>query len=392
MDSNKDDINNNVNTKMDSTKDDINNNVNTKMDSTKDDINNNVNTKMDSTKNDINNNVNTKMDSTKDDINNNVNSKMDSTKDDINNNVNSKMNSTKDDINKNVNSKMDSTKDNINSNINSKVEASTSTINSTLGGKIDSKSKETNNKIDTLNSSFDQKLNSMNTSINNQMTSITNNQNNNNAELKQMLSEYQKKVDASFTSVADGKRSVASALATKNIQVANDATFEQISNAIMSIEMKVREEDLVVHCTYHHHTNGSDGISDNDSDNGGQDAYGDDYQTKDAGGCFQRPYYHIEYMGSQARKYVLMHTWDGNEEDDTSTYSYWGCGFCDSKMPKYDDFDGSDEPPIHMCGGLSIDKWTFEPSEEESQHITEVVYVRSCGKVANQIVNATAGY
>ena len=46
-------------------------------------------------------------------------------------------------------------------------------------------------------------------------------------------------VQQSFTSVTNGKQKVASALATKGQEVANDATFNEIYQAILGIDQTI---------------------------------------------------------------------------------------------------------------------------------------------------------
>lgn len=239
-----------------------------------------------------------------------------------------------------------------------------------------------------LNTSMDDSFSSLNTSITNQFTNISQGQINNTEELKALIGSYHQAVTDSFTSVANGKQLVASALATKNIQVADDASFEEICNGIMSIETQVVAENLVgeVVFTYHHHTNGEDGIG--DSNEIIDDQYGNDYESSVQGGCFTRPYYHIYYSKPMQREYQLFHATNKNGND----YVYWGCGACSSWQYKYDDFYGCDNAPIHQCGTVTVDKWTSEPTAEESSYVTEVRYVRGCDRVSNQILSAVITY
>lgn len=239
-----------------------------------------------------------------------------------------------------------------------------------------------------LNTSMDDSFSSLNTSITNQFTNLSQGQITNTEELKQLIGAYHQSVTDSFTSVANGKQLVASALATKNIQVADDASFEEICNGIMSIETQVVAENLVgeVVFTYHHHTNGEDGIG--DSNEVIDDQYGNDYESSVQGGCFTRPYYHIYYSKPMQREYQLFHATNKNGND----YVYWGCGACSSWQYKYDDFYGCDNAPIHQCGTVTVDKWTSEPTAEESSYVTEVRYVRGCDRVSNQILSAVITY
>ncbi|WP_155828711.1 hypothetical protein [Butyrivibrio sp. XPD2006] len=327
-------------------------------------------------------------------MNENLGNNLDTMNENLGNNINS-MNES---LGNNINTMNESLGNNINtmnenlgkdiSSMNENLGKDISSMNESLGSNINSMNENLGNNISSLNSSMDDSFSNLNTSISNQYNSIVQGQNTNTQELKQLLSEYHQSVKDSFTSVANGKQLVASALATKNIQVASDATFEELSNAIMSIQTEVKVEELVgnVSYTYHHHTNGQDGIGDNGDMHG--DQYGDDYLSPVQGGCFTRPYYHVSYSGPVYRYYELMTTTDDRQNE----FQYWGCRYCASTKRAWDDYYGWDIPDTHLCGTETVDKWTFDLSGEDSANVVEVMYARGCEKVANQIVGASVSY
>ena len=294
-------------------------------------------------------------------------------------------------MNENLGKGMNSMNENLGKGINSmneKLGKDINSMNQNLGNNINSMNEKLGKNITSLNSSMDNGFNSLNTNIANQYSSIVQGQNSNTQELKQLLSEYHQSVKDSFTSVANGKQLVASALATKNIQVASDATFEEIYNAIMSIKTEIKVEELTgnVSYTYHHHTNGQDGIGDDGDMHG--DSYGDEYLSPEQNGCFTRPYYHVSFTAPVFRDYEMLISHD----DKGEPYEYWGCRHCDSWKPVYRDYPGWEIPTGHQCGTDTVDKWTFEPTEEEAANVVEIQYARGCGKVANQIVGAHVTY
>ena len=267
---------------------------------------------------------------------------------------------------------------------NSKIDS----MNESLGNDISNMNEKLGNNITSLNSSMDNNFNALNTSITNQITTIAQGQSDNTEELKQLLGEYHQSVTDSFTSVANGKQLVASALATKNVQVANDASFEEIYNAITSIQTEIKIEEIVgeVDYTYHHHTNGEDGITDNGEIH--DDQYGDEYLSSVQSGCFTRPYYHISYSKPMYRKYVMKSA----TNDKGQWFDYWGCNYCSSSKAVYRDYPGWEKPDTHRCGTSTVDKWTFEPTEEEAGNVVEIQYARGCDKLANQITGAHITY
>ncbi len=340
--------------------------------------------------NSMNENLGNNLDTMNENLGNNINSMNESLGNNLNT-MNESLGNNINTMNENLGKDISSMNENLGKDISSMNEnlgKDISSMNESLGSNISSMNENLGNNISSLNSNMDDSFSNLNTNISNQYNSIVQGQNANTQELKQLLSDYHQSVKDSFTSVANGKQLVASALATKNIQVASDATFEELSNAIMSIQTEVKIENMVgeVSYTYHHHSNGQDGIGDSGDVHG--DSYGDDFISPTQSGCFTRPYYHVSYSEPAYRNYEVKTAHDENGEP----YTYWGCSYCDSWKPMYDDYPGWDIADSHQCGTESVDKWTYDLSEDDASHVVGVQYGRGCGKVANQIVAAYVTY
>ncbi|RKM61304.1 hypothetical protein D6855_05270 [Butyrivibrio sp. CB08] len=99
------------------------------------------------------------------------------------------------------------------------------------------------------------------------------------------LSNVNGKIDQVFQRVSRGKRLLASTLLTKNVQIREDATFDEIAKAIENIPVKiVLDKDDVpgeVVYEYHYHKDGKDNVCDIE------------YVPIDRqGGCYTEPYVH----------------------------------------------------------------------------------------------------
>ncbi|MBR1441225.1 MAG: hypothetical protein IJ589_08375, partial [Lachnospiraceae bacterium] len=161
-----------------------------------------------------------------------------------------------------------------------------------------------------------------------------------NDELRAEIQSVYDYIDRSFTSVADGKQLVASALATKNKTVADDATFREIYDAILDIPQTVQAGSLTgdVVITYHHHTLGVCG--DADSTDGTPGEYLDTYRSSVNSGCFMTPVYHVHTNDCYHTAYHEgVFEWDGfasdvdengNEVGDWSSGGWVQCKYCNA--------------------------------------------------------------
>lgn len=120
---------------------------------------------------------------------------------------------------------------------------------------------------------------------------------------------------------------------------------------------------------YHHHSNGSDGIIDNNVET--PDAYGDNYQSTTAAGCF-------------TKSTKVASAWcDGRGVVDTkSNGDVWiVCSKCGraiaAQSAAWVERNGIPYGAGTACGKVTAYK---------------TVYTRSCGRLANQIIGASIIY
>lgn len=121
-----------------------------------------------------------------------------------------------------------------------------------------------------------------------QYNNLTNTVNIGDNALREYLSgaigRVEQRLQEVFQSVSDGKKMVASTLLTRGVSCAEDATFAEISQAILDIPYKlvIGETQMPGEITYdyHYHTDRNGNIMHNDT-------------TLQPGGCFNTPIYHI---------------------------------------------------------------------------------------------------
>lgn len=112
---------------------------------------------------------------------------------------------------------------------------------------------------------IDSHFSETNENITNQYTELTTivNANDDNlyGYLENIFGSISNKLDSVFTFVSDGKRLLASALLTKGVDCAEDATFQEICDAILSIsqELVIGVEQIPgeIEYEYHYHINGT---------------------------------------------------------------------------------------------------------------------------------------
>ncbi len=148
-----------------------------------------------------------------------------------------------------------------------------------MNSQIETNNTNLNTKIDANNEAMTQSINNQTSTLQQQIanteTNITNTMNSNDAALSDKIDALNKKVDDSFTSVANGKTQLASALATKNQYIKDDATFLEISEAIRNIKTTTQLGDLVkpgysgatvTYTLQHQHVDGNGNIHTNETD------------------------------------------------------------------------------------------------------------------------------
>ena len=194
----------------------------------------------------------------------------------------------------------------------------------------------------------------------------------NTEELKSYLEELnnglKQDMNQVFTSVSNGKKKLASALLTKGVSTNEDATFAQLTEAILNIDQKlvigVEEIPGTIRYQYHYHV----------------DASGNQLHTEKsdtAGGCYTGTHGHVHSVEDGCYKEESYHV----HRDDCSGYPVWV------------DWASGVEPYwgfIYTCG---------EPANAtrrvlicSKQAGSTDYYVPSCGLADGQIIGAEIVY
>ena len=189
------------------------------------------------------------------------------------------------------------------------------------------------------------------------------------------FSDLDTSIQSVFQSVSDGKKVLATALLTKNITVADDATFEEMQQAILAIPQKivigVEQVPGEIEYTYHYHSG--------DAANGG--------------GCYTTRLYHQHsvncYTKAVCQPYCLglTHTsrndhWDVHEN---SRFMHPDCGMgVIYRSPKH--FVGD------PCNCDHMDSHTYDKLSCGKTNATPEGWATGCGFVDGQIIEVRIVY
>ena len=187
----------------------------------------------------------------------------------------------------------------------------------------------------------------------------------NTEELKNGLKQDMNQV---FTSVSNGKKKLASALLTKGVSTNEDATFAQLTEAILNIDQKlvigVEEIPGTIRYQYHYHVDAS-----------GNQPHTEKSDT--AGGCYTGTHGHVHSVEDGCYKEESYHV----HRDDCSGYPVWV-----DWAPGVEPYWGF----IYTCG---------EPANAtrrvlicSKQAGSTDYYVPSCGLADGQIIGAEIVY
>ena len=194
----------------------------------------------------------------------------------------------------------------------------------------------------------------------------------NTEELKSYLEELnnglKQDMNQVFTSVSNGKKKLASALLTKGVSTNEDATFAQLTEAILNIDQKlvigVEEIPGTIRYQYHYHVDAS-----------GNQPHTEKSDT--AGGCYTGTHGHVHSVGDGCYKEESYHV----HRDDCSGYPVWV-----DWAPGVEPYWGF----IYTCG---------EPANAtrrvlicSKQAGSTDYYVPSCGLADGQIIGAEIVY
>lgn len=188
------------------------------------------------------------------------------------------------------------------------------------------------------------------------------------AYLDLLKGELQQELNQVFTSVSNGKKGLASALLTKGVAIAEDATFGQLMDAILRIEQKivigVQEIPGSISYEYHYHVNAQ-----------GENPH--EERQAEAGGCYTVPCLHVhsDAQGCYKTERYHSHTSDcpGHAVwvDWTAEEPYWGWEYeCGNR-------------PLNSTRKVRICKKSTNEIDG---------YAVSCGLIDGQIVGATIVY
>lgn len=274
--------------------------------------------------------------------------------------------------------------DNMLSQFDSMLTENATSINQSITEGIGESKTELTQKLASFQDSMNQNYNTLNQNVNNISTGISGNQQNilqRIQELSEMtnnkLSALDNSLNSVFQSVSDGKKIIATALLTKNVNttVAQDATFIEIRDAILTIPQKivigVEEIPGEIEYEYHYHTgNASSG-----------------------GGCYTIRQYHQHspscYTSATCNPYCLGLT-SGTKNDRRiyhydSRFMHPDCGAgIEYRSPYHHDGEG--------CNCASISSHQYQKLDCGMDNNTAVGWGVGCGFVDGQIIGAKITY
>ncbi len=240
---------------------------------------------------------------------------------------------------------------------------------------------------------MDKSMEEKNTTVNNNFESL----NNGVADLKEYVGNVaggiNGRLDQVFQSVSDGKKLLASTLLTKGIVIAEDATFQEISKAIMDIPTTITVQEMTGTVVYdkHFHTDGK-----------GTECNEHHVSIDRMGGCYNKPYYHVHdsscYRTSISYSYytkqeTYVQHW-ARDENGHAIFRY-ECRNCHSS---FESTDGE-----HLEYASTYDQARRRGGTGIKEHVNQVLvcgkngstlegYSCSCGYLHGQILAAHIDY
>lgn len=251
------------------------------------------------------------------------------------------------------------------------------------------------NHFSETNQSIENHFSETNESITNQYMELTTIVNENDDDLSLYLEcifgSINEKLDSVFTFVSDGKKLLASALLTKGVDCAEDASFQTIYEAILSIkqELVIGVEKIPgeIEYEYHYHINGQ-----------GEYPHTDKVLPGAAGGCYTVPIYHVHTGNSSSGGGCYSVAKSGTRTvscgsgycgvgpygPDTSGQIYYvgDCDECGGHLSKY----GS--PGTAHCSNKKTESYTYYELGCGMTPQTIIAYRTGCGLADGQIVGA----
>lgn len=204
-----------------------------------------------------------------------------------------------------------------------------------------------------------------------------------------------KRLDQVFQSVSDGKKLLASTLLTKGVKIDEDATFLEISEAILSIPTTITVQGMEGTVVYdkHYHVDGNN------------TEVNEKYIAIDRkGGCYDKPYYHVHDSSCYTQHTYLQfetnagcirheHAWD---ENGVEIYRYT-CPRCHNSYNSKDGYhyEFADTYQEAMSRGAEKDTIKTKVSSKlicGKDGNTLEGYSCSCGYLNGQILAAHIDY
>lgn len=234
--------------------------------------------------------------------------------------------------------------------------ASISSMQSEMTENFTTLNQGVNQSISEYNSSMLEEFRQLNNNIVNQYSdlssTVNNYDSNQQANFDNLINAIDQRLQSVFQSVSDGKRLVASALLTKGVSCAEDATFREIYEAILNIKQTlvigVERIPGTIEYEYHYHTDG----------NGNYPHAGSMGQ---AGGCYTSPIYHVHTgsssSGGGCYTSPIYHTHssscysEGSHSSDCPSHTEFHSYDCGTVHDWDGDGHGCDGFKAYDCGG-----------------------------------------
>ena len=250
-----------------------------------------------------------------------------------------------------------------------------------------------NQSISEYNSSMLEEFRQLNNNIVNQYndlsSTVNNYDSNQQANFDNLINAIDQRLQSVFQSVSDGKRLLASALLTKGVSCAEDATFREIYEAILNIKQTlvigVDKLPGTIEYEYHYHTDGS-----------GNYPHSSSIGYK--GGCYTSPIYHTHSGSSSSGGgcYTVAKTGyrtygcggadctSGPHGPDSSGNVYYvgNCSGCGKTLSVY----GS--PGWAACDNTTTVSYTYYELGCGQSTSTVIGYKANCGLSDGQIIGA----
>lgn len=203
--------------------------------------------------------------------------------------------------------------------------------------------------------------------------------------LEQKFAVVDSKLAQVFQYVSNGKRLLASALLTKGVEIPEDATFEQIKEAILNIKQDfyIQTDSMPgrVEYEYHFHTD-AQGVQ-----------YGDD-SLNEASGCYVSPIYHVHegdpVNGGGCYSVVRMHEHSGSSDKGGGCYSVKKPIVIDCDYSFYSG-DRKDSQKCPKCGSsmwvnqTDTNMYRYFCTGANNGKVSGYTYSLGCGKQAGEI-------